>query len=158
MRGKPVRPEHARDARASAAGARPARAASKPTREERHTRQRDAIREVFAHAQGPLAPHQVLDAARTGTEGLGIATVYRTIKRLCEAGWLTCIELPGAAAVYERSGKAHHHHFWCDHCRRVFDLSGCLPGIHRLAGHRFRVARHEVLLYGTCADCHAPSR
>lgn len=79
--------------------------------------------------------------------------MYRNIKSLLEEGWLSAIELPGAVTVYERSGKAHHHHFFCDQCTRVFELSGCLTKIDRLAGRHFRVRRHELVLYGTCADC-----
>jgi len=122
-------------------------------KDQRHTRQRSAIRDAFERADRPLSPQQVLAAAQSEVEGLGIATVYRNIKALVEEGWLAAVELPGSATVYERSGKAHHHHFHCERCSRVFDLAGCLPNINRLAGRRFLVARHELVLYGTCADC-----
>jgi Fur family transcriptional regulator, ferric uptake regulator len=124
-----------------------------PGKDQRNTRQRNAIREAFELANRPLSPQQVLEAAQTEVEGLGIATVYRNVKALIEEGWLAAVELPGSGTVYERAGKAHHHHFHCDRCSRVFDLSGCLPNINRLAGRRFLVARHELVLYGTCADC-----
>jgi Fur family ferric uptake transcriptional regulator len=122
-------------------------------KDQRQTRQRSAIRTTFERADRPLSPHQILEAAQKSVKGLGIATVYRNIKSLLEEGWLAAIELPGAGTVYEPSGKAHHHHFFCDRCTRVFELSGCLAGIDRLAGRRFRVRRHELVLYGTCADC-----
>ena len=126
-----------------------------PGKEQRNTRQRSAIREAFERADRPLSPQQVLEVAQADVEGLGIATVYRNINALLEEGWLAAVDLPGGATVYERSGKAHHHHFHCDQCSRVFDLAGCLPNINRLAGRRFLVARHELVLYGTCADCRA---
>jgi Fur family ferric uptake transcriptional regulator len=122
-------------------------------KDQRQTRQRSAIRSAFELADRPLSPIQVLDAAKKSAKGLGIATVYRNIKNLLEEGWLSALELPGATTVYERSGKAHHHHFFCDECSRVFELSGCIAKIDRLAGRRFRVRRHELVLYGTCADC-----
>ena len=122
-------------------------------KDHRNTRQRTAIREAFEQVDRPLSPQQVLEAAQSEVDGLGIATVYRNIKALLEEGWLAPVELPGSATVYERSGKAHHHHFHCERCSRVFDLRGCLPNINRLAGPRFSVARHELVLYGTCADC-----
>ena len=124
-----------------------------PEKDQRNTRQRTAIREAFERAGRPLSPQQVLVAAQADVEGLGIATVYRNIKVLLEDGWLSAIDLPGAATVYERSGKTHHHHFHCDRCSRVFELTGCIPRINRLAGRRFSVTRHELVLYGTCADC-----
>jgi Fur family transcriptional regulator, ferric uptake regulator len=127
------------------------------SKDHRNTRQRSAIRKAFERADRPLSPQQVLEAAQTQVEGLGIATVYRNINSLLEDGWLAAVDLPGAVTVYERAGKAHHHHFHCDRCSRVFDLTGCLPNINRLAGRRFSVARHELVLYGTCADCRALS-
>jgi Fur family ferric uptake transcriptional regulator len=122
-------------------------------KDQRQTRQRSAIRAAFEHADRPLSPVQVLEAAQRSEKGLGIATVYRNIKNLLEEGWLSALELPGAMTVYERSGKEHHHHFFCDQCTRVFELSGCVEKIDCLAGRRFRVRRHELVLYGTCADC-----
>jgi Fur family ferric uptake transcriptional regulator len=119
----------------------------------RNTRQREAIREAFEHAGRPLSPQQVLEAAQSRVEGLGIATVYRNIKALLDAGWLSTVDLPGTPPVYERSGKSHHHHFHCERCSRVFELAGCIPRINRLAGRRFSVTRHELVLYGVCADC-----
>jgi Fur family transcriptional regulator, ferric uptake regulator len=124
-----------------------------PERDHRNTRQRAAIREAFEHVDRPLSPQQVLDSAQTDVEGLGIATVYRNIKGLLADGWLSAVELPGGITVYERSGKPHHHHFHCDRCSRVFDLAGCIPSIDRLAGRRFSVLRHELVLYGLCAQC-----
>jgi Fur family transcriptional regulator, ferric uptake regulator len=127
-------------------------------KDQRNTRQRAAIREAFERADRPLSPQQVLEAAQAEVQGLGIATVYRNVKGLLEEGWLSAVDLPGAATVYERSGKAHHHHFHCDRCMRVFELMGCITGINRLAGRRFSVSRHELVLYGTCADCRAAAR
>jgi Fur family transcriptional regulator, ferric uptake regulator len=127
-------------------------------KDQRNTRQRTAIRDAFERANRPLSPQQVLDAAQATVRGLGIATVYRNIKALLEEGWLLAVDLPGAATVYERSGKAHHHHFHCDRCSRVFELAGCVPSINRLAGRKFSVSRHELVLYGTCAECKASAR
>jgi len=124
-------------------------------RDQRQTRQRFAIREAFERADRPLSPAEVLKAAQKKAAGLGIATVYRNIRSLVDEGWLCTLELPGALRVYERAGKAHHHHFLCDECTRVFEVSGCLPRIDRFAGRYFRVRRHEVVFYGTCAECTA---
>lgn len=124
----------------------------------RKTRQKDAIRKAFIEADRPLSPQQVLEVAQAEVEGLGIATVYRNIKTLLAEDWLCPIEVPGAGTVYERSGKEHHHHFRCDQCNGVFELSGCVPSIARLVGCRFSVKRHELILYGTCADCKADAR
>jgi Fur family ferric uptake transcriptional regulator len=125
---------------------------------QRNTRQRAAIRSAFEQAGRPLSPQQVLDAAQAEVDGLGIATVYRNVKALVEEGWLVPVELPGESTVYEEAGKEHHHHFRCDTCARVFELDGCGLNVSRLAHSDFSILRHELVLYGLCADCKKPKR
>ncbi len=120
---------------------------------ERKTQQRDAIRHVFEEVDRPLGPNEVLDAAQAYTPGLGIATVYRTLKALTEEGWLDPVELPGEPQRYEVAGKGHHHHFRCHACDRVFEIEGCLTNLKRLVPKGFHIDRHEVVLYGTCKTC-----
>lgn len=120
---------------------------------ERRTRQRDAIRRVFEEAGRPLGPTEVLDAGRAHVRGLGIATVYRTIASLVEAQWLTPVELPGEPPRYEVAGQAHHHHFRCRACTRVFEIHGCPGSLEQLMPAGFRLERHEVVLYGVCESC-----
>lgn len=120
---------------------------------ERNTRQRESIRQVFEETDRPLGPHEVLDAAQSYIPGLGMATVYRTLKALTEEGWLIPVELPGEPQRYEVAGKGHHHHFRCRACDRVFEANGCVTDLRRLVPSGFQLDRHEVVLYGTCETC-----
>jgi Fur family ferric uptake transcriptional regulator len=122
---------------------------------ERNTKQRDAIRQVFEATPRPLGPTEVLEAGRTYMATLGIATVYRTINALVEAGWLVPVELPGEAPRYERAGIAHHHHFRCRSCARVFEIHGCPGDLRDLTPQGFQLESHDVTLYGQCALCAA---
>jgi Fe2+/Zn2+ uptake regulation proteins len=122
----------------------------------RNTRQRTAIRKVFESVNRPLSAQQVLELAQAEVDGIGIATVYRNLKTLLDEGWLTQVELPGGNLMYECAGKAHHHHFQCESCNRVYELEGCVPTIEKLARPGFKVRRHELVLYGTCATCRRP--
>jgi Fur family ferric uptake transcriptional regulator len=127
-------------------------------REQRNTRQRSAIRRSFEVSKRPLSAQQVLHAAKAEVRGLGIATVYRNIQCLLNDGWLTALEVPGAGTVYELAGKPHHHHFHCERCSHVFEVSGCVPKIDHLARRGFFVTRHELVLYGLCSDCRGAVR
>jgi Fur family ferric uptake transcriptional regulator len=118
----------------------------------RQTRQRSALRSAFETAARPLSPQEALDFARKICGPMGLATVYRNIRALLDEGWLTPVELPGGVR-YERSGKAHHHHFQCENCSRVFEVEGCVPAMETLAGPQFSVRRHELVLYGLCGGC-----
>jgi Fur family ferric uptake transcriptional regulator len=120
---------------------------------ERRTRQRQAIRAVFLEAQRPLSPQEVLELARARVPSLGLATVYRTLRGLLEEGFLVPVELPGEPPRYERAGQAHHHHFLCRVCGRVYELLGCPKDVEALVPPGFQAEGHEVTLYGRCAAC-----
>lgn len=120
---------------------------------ERATRQRDAIREVIESAGRPLSPQEILRAARPAVSGIGIATVYRNLKKLATDGAIRLVTLPGEAARYEVTESDHHHHFQCTRCRRVFDVPGCPGDLRRLAPRGFKVEAHDLTLYGRCSAC-----
>ncbi|NIM20180.1 MAG: transcriptional repressor [Candidatus Latescibacteria bacterium] len=118
----------------------------------RRTEQRSALRQALQEANRPLSAKELLRVARGVVAGLGIATVYRNIKILADEGWLVPVIIPGEPVRYEVAGKAHHHHFHCRLCDRVFDIPGCALGADRIPAG-FELDEHEVVLYGKCADC-----
>ncbi len=120
---------------------------------KRDTRQRQAIRRAIEEAGRPLSPREVLEAASVHHAGLGIATVYRTLKSGVEGGWLQPVELPGEPPRYEPTGKQHHHHFHCRSCDRVYEIEGCPDDLRNLTPPGFALEAHEIVLYGRCADC-----
>ena len=122
---------------------------------QRKTQQRGAIRGALRHADRPLSPQEILDAARGEVPGLGIATVYRNVKSLVREGWLRTVELPGAPSRYEVAGKDHHHHFHCRNCDRVYEVEECPGDLRDLAPAGFELHSHEIILYGTCVTCNA---
>ncbi|HYU33631.1 MAG TPA: transcriptional repressor [Thermoanaerobaculia bacterium] len=122
-------------------------------RSERDTQQRRAIRSAIERADRPLSPREVLDQAEPQSPGLGIATVYRTLKSGVEGGWLQAVELPGEAPRYEPTGKEHHHHFHCRSCDRVYEIEGCPDDLRHLTPPGFALEAHEIVLYGRCAEC-----
>lgn len=100
-----------------------------------------------------MGPVEVLEAGRRLYSNLGIATVYRTINALVETGWLVPVALPGEPPRYERAGSAHHHHFRCRLCSRVFEVPGCTGDLGGLMPAGFRLESHEVVLHGLCEGC-----
>jgi len=119
----------------------------------RATRQRAAIGMVIQAARRPLTPQEVLQGARAAVRALGLATVYRNLKRLAADGTIRVITLPGESPRYEMGVSAHHHHFQCTSCRRVYDIPGCPGNLRRMAPRGFRVEHHDLTLYGRCPDC-----
>lgn len=125
---------------------------------ERSTRQRTAIRGVIDASERPLSPQEVLEAAQVDVPELGLATVYRNLKLLIDAAEIKTVTLPGETTRYESSHHAHHHHFQCDSCKRVFDIHDCPGELRRWVPSGFTVDRHELTLYGRCSDCKPPGR
>jgi Fur family transcriptional regulator, ferric uptake regulator len=123
---------------------------------ERSTRQKRAVREVFERSERPLATEEVLAEAKRLIGSIGIATVYRAIRSLVADGFVTPVELPGFAPLYERADKGHHHHFVCTVCQRAYELAGCESDIRAKVPRGFRITGHEVTLFGICASCRSP--
>jgi Fur family ferric uptake transcriptional regulator len=123
------------------------------TLQTRNTRQKSAIRDAFVSADRPLSPEEILSFAQERVEGLSIATVYRNIATLIKDQWLLPVDIPGEATRYEVAGKAHHHHFHCNSCGKVFELDGCGADLKPKLPRGFRATGHEFFLYGTCANC-----
>lgn len=129
-----------------------------PERSSRDTSQRRAIREAVEEAGRPLSAVEILAAARGTVPGLGIATVYRAVRRMQEEGALRQVDLPGDAPRYESSDKDHHHHFHCRSCARVYEVEACPGELAMPAPPGFEVEDHEVILYGRCPACLPPGR
>jgi Fur family ferric uptake transcriptional regulator len=121
----------------------------------RNTRQLRAIREALDDTDRPMSIEEIHRAAHTREDGLGVATVYRTVKALVEEGAVVAINLPGETPRFELAGKGHHHHFQCNQCGRVFETRACLDNLRRLVPRRFQLTGHEIVLYGRCAECRA---
>ncbi len=119
--------------------------------------QQRLVREAFESAKRPLRPEEAWQRAQRNRPGLGMATVYRTIKSLLDTQELCAVELPGEATLYEMNHGHHHHHFHCRTCRQVFEVESCPVHAEEIAIPGFTIERHEITLYGLCRDC-APNK
>ena len=129
---------------------------------ERSTRQRHAILAALRAAQRPLLPTEILELAQHDTPGIGIATIYRNLIDLTEAGLVRRSDVGDHVWRFEllgAEGQAHedreHAHFVCDSCGDV----QCLPAesvkldVGRGAPRSVRKNAVAIQLRGTCDDC-----
>jgi Fur family ferric uptake transcriptional regulator len=119
----------------------------------RNTKQKEAIRAAFIEADRPLSPEETFALAKEEVAGISVATVYRNISALVDDNWLVPVEIPGKPTRYEVAGKAHHHHFQCNECGKLFELEGCAVQIKPRLPRGFMSTGHEFFVYGRCADC-----
>jgi len=122
---------------------------------QRQPRQRDAILEVIRDSEGPLTVQEILDRGQSRVAGLGVATVYRTLRLLREGDQVRVVILPTGESRFEAAELGHHHHFHCRSCDSVYDLDWCSieMGSERPYPGGFVVEDHEITLYGTCPAC-----
>ena len=127
----------------------------------KNTPQRRLIADVFFTSGKHLSTEELYDAVRTQDGSVGQATVYRTLKLLCDAGLAKELHFGKgkSTARYEAiEDGSHHDHLICGSCgknQEVMDAE-----IERLQEelakrHGFTLTSHKMILYGVCEDCHA---
>lgn len=123
----------------------------------RHSKRREAILQVLAAGTGHLTAEEIHLQARKRLPGIGIATVYRTLKFLCGCGQASEFIPADGVARYEPAGsRAHHDHLICTSCGRFIEAVD--PEIERLqdrlaARHGFKPTLHKLEIYGICSAC-----
>ncbi len=123
---------------------------------QRNTKQREALLKVLSNALHPLGPQEITEKLRRSIPSISLSTVYRNLRVLLEEGVVAAVPVVGCPDRYELHGKAHHHHFHCDRCDRVFDLHGCVKGFSNLLPPGFKLTSHHLQLNGLCARCSTP--
>jgi len=120
---------------------------------QRKTQQRLAILSVLSTAMGPMTISEIHQEAQRGSPGLGIATVYRTVRSMLDQGSIQQIAIPGQLPRYEDADRSHHHFFQCRTCSRVYEIHDCPTDLHRMIPDGFELEEHEVFLFGRCKNC-----
>lgn len=122
----------------------------------RPTRQRRAITDALAAAEEFQSAQDIHDALRHAGEKVGLATVYRTLQAMADAGEVDVLQSPGGEAAYRRCSASHHHHLVCRVCGRTVEISGSsverwTESVARDNG--FSDVSHTIELVGLCAEC-----
>ena len=118
------------------------------------TQQREAIVDAFLRSSGHVGLEDLLSHARKKHPSVGLATVYRTVKLLEEAGIAAARHFGPGQTLYEVSeGRAHHDHLICDSCGFITEFeSDEIEDLQDAAAKRvgFNVVRHRHELFGLC--------
>ncbi len=83
-------------------------------------------------------------------------TVFRIMNILSEKGLVTPIQLGEGKFRYEHSAKADHHHFICERCGAIEDISDCNIDVleHHIQQKKgLLVRRHSLEFFGVCQQC-----
>lgn len=118
------------------------------------TAQRKAIWAFFAsHPQGHTAGEAIIALQR---DGIGHATVYRTVELFERLALLTSIRDGAGKIRYVAVCPGHSHALVCSACHAVVEFDDCdLAILEKLltAKTGFAIAGHRLEIYGTCPRC-----
>jgi Fur family ferric uptake transcriptional regulator len=118
------------------------------------TQQREAIVDAFLRSTGHVGLEDLLSSARKTNPGVGLATVYRTVKLLEEAGLAASRQFGAGQTLYEVSGqRAHHDHIICQKCTFIVEFeSDEIEDMQARVARRFgfNVIKHRHELFGLC--------
>lgn len=125
------------------------------TRDQRLTGQRKLILEVFLRADCHQTIEELHQRTRAINPNIGMATVYRTIKLLCECGLVSGFKHTDGAVRYEL-GQEYHEHLICIKCGRLVEVMD--PEIKELQNKMaqknvFKILHSRLELYGICREC-----
>ncbi len=122
----------------------------------RPTRQRLAVMAILDTFDDFRSAQQIHDLLRRTGEGVGLATVYRTLQRLTETAEVDVLRTEEGEALYRRCSQTHHHHLVCRTCGATVEVEG--PVVERWASavaaeHGYQDISHSLEIFGTCPDC-----
>jgi Fur family ferric uptake transcriptional regulator len=124
----------------------------------RPTAQRVGVLAELMREQDDATAQELHERLRARGERLGLATVYRTLNALADAGVVDTLSHHPAELCYRWCGDDHHHHLVCSTCHRVVELGECEldPWLERIASeHGFVATDHRLEVAGVCAGCRA---
>jgi Fur family ferric uptake transcriptional regulator len=122
----------------------------------RATARRLEVLEELAQERDDVTAQELWSRLRERDCGAGLATVYRTLALLSEAGVVDVLSHHGGEQCYRLCGEAHHHHLLCERCHRVVEVEDCALDDWVAAAakkHGFVATEHRVEIVGLCADC-----
>ncbi len=123
---------------------------------KRITKLRKEFIRIFSQAQKPLSANEIEQILAKEGFSMNKTSVYRELQFFLHNNLIIEVFLYPSKISYESSELKHHHHLICDSCGNIDNITNCLieeldEDIFRKKG--FKIKRHNLEFYGTCADC-----
>lgn len=125
------------------------------------TNQRRVIISEFLKTGGHVSAEELFRLVKKKDPELGLASVYRTINSLVEAGLAVERRFLDRTSVYEISEPGRHHdHLICMRCRKIFEFENeKIEALQKevAEGLGFSLQDHKLELYGYCQKPNCPN-
>jgi len=121
------------------------------------TEKRKAILKAFLSMEHHVSAEELYEKLKKKNLGIGLATVYRTLKILSLCGLAQQRQFGDGQNRYEHmTDQEHHDHLVCKGCGKITEFEN-----NRIEALQEEVARengyvvftHKLELYGLCSDC-----
>jgi Fur family ferric uptake transcriptional regulator len=123
----------------------------------KQSRQRNAIIEEFLKLDSHVSAEELHARLKSTEHNPGLATVYRTLNLLKEAGLVDQKQFADGKAVFEvLDPDAHHDHLICVACHKVQEFSNDdIELLQKQVAQRykFKLTYHSLDLFGYCSAC-----
>lgn len=84
------------------------------------------------------------------------ATVFRIMNSFTEKGIAKPIQFNEGKLRYEHTGRADHHHFICEKCGSIEDISACnISALEKDIQQKkgLLITHHSLEFFGICTNC-----
>jgi Fur family ferric uptake transcriptional regulator len=122
----------------------------------RPTRQRLAVAAALDTFDDFRSAQEIHDRITADGGSVGLATVYRTLGTLADAGEVDMLRTEDGEAIWRRCSETHHHHLVCRSCGATIEVEG--PTVEAWTRsiadrHGFADISHTLEIFGTCPAC-----
>ncbi|OZG68175.1 Fur family transcriptional regulator [Bifidobacterium eulemuris] len=124
-------------------------------RMERNTKQKDAIHAALQECDEFMSAQELHRKLEDGGLKVGLATVYRQLNALADAGVADTVRLDGQQLFRLCGDDGHHHHLVCKKCGKTVEVEPPSESwLRKVAStHGFTVESHTLEVFGLCPDC-----
>lgn len=122
-----------------------------------YSKQREQILGTFMKSRSHLAIDDIYNAVRKKNSRIGLATVYRTMKIICDCGLAREVDFGDSLRRFEHKyQRQHHHHLVCIKCGRIIEVrSNQIESLQKKLAkqHDFTFTRNTMKIFGICSKC-----
>lgn len=121
------------------------------------TSQRNLIMNKILSRAGHLSAEDLFSDLKISHPSIGLATIYRTLKVLKEAGVIEEHSFIEGKAIFELAfPDSHHDHLVCLSCQKVLEFTDEKVEERQeeiARRHGFSLVKHTMNLFGYCSSC-----
>ena len=126
----------------------------------RMTHQRELILEELGNCHNHPTADALYERIKKKLPRISLATVYRNLEILSEAGMIRKLEISGRQKRFDKEIEQHDHVF-CVQCRRVDDLKfdqSRLLSLDKEHSQGYKISGCRVEFFGICPKCQAKNK